>query len=141
MHRRRGANAVEFALLLPVFVVLLGGAMELSWLFYQQGAIRTSVTKACRAAAMQDPGWRESSIDSVTAGAKSDMLDRYSEAVGGCSGCVSWATTVGAVPTRSLQCHMRAPYTGLTELLGTMIEGTITDTVTVRLEYQRRLGS
>lgn len=137
--RRRGANAVEFALLLPVFVILLGGTMELSWLFFQQGAVRTAVTRGCRVAAMQDPGWRELDMATVTTAAQTQVLDRYKSAAGPCTDCSAWASAVGTIPTRSIRCSLRVPYTGLTQLLGRSMDGTITDSVTVRLEYQRRL--
>ncbi|MBW2258738.1 MAG: pilus assembly protein [Deltaproteobacteria bacterium] len=58
--RRRGANAVEFALVMPVLVMILTGIMEYGWFFSQQiamvSAVRDSVRGGRRrAAACQVP--------------------------------------------------------------------------------------
>ena len=136
---RRGANAVEFALLLPVFLVLVGGSMELSWLIYQQGAARTAVSRGCRAAAMVDPGPAESTVSEVLAAVQTEVIDDYRDGGGGsCPDCTVTAALVGAVPNRSLQCTFTVPYVGLTALLGPVWSGVMTDEVIVRLEYQRR---
>lgn len=137
--RRRGANAVEFALLLPVFVAVLAGAMELSWLFYQQSAVRSAVSRGCRAAAMMDPGSFESSMSTMVGAARANVLGQYTASVGPCPSCASNATAVGTVPTRSLRCELTAPYIGLTGLLGQRVAGDLQDSVVIRMEYQRRV--
>ena len=52
---RRGANAIEFALVLPVLVMLLFGAMEYGWLFMNQIMLDASVAEGLRAASRVDP--------------------------------------------------------------------------------------
>lgn len=136
--RRRGANATEFALLLPAFVALIAGAMELSWMFYQHGALRTAVSHGCRAGAMLDPGRLEDQMDTVASAARNAVVDEYEWSVGRCPSCVSTAVAVGTPPTRSLTCTLRAPYVSLTRLLGDR-SGTMEDSVTMRMEFQRRL--
>lgn len=55
-HRdRRGANAIEFALILPVFVMLMMGVMEYSWFFFQRSTIVNAVRDGCRAGAVIPP--------------------------------------------------------------------------------------
>lgn len=47
-RKRRGAAAIEFALLLPVFIAILFGIIEWSWFFFQQGNVIASVRDALR---------------------------------------------------------------------------------------------
>lgn len=49
---RRGSNAVEFALLFPVFVFLLGGLVDYGWLFMTQSVATHAVHEAVRAGAV-----------------------------------------------------------------------------------------
>lgn len=45
--RRRGANAIEFALILPVLLAILSGIVDYGWIYM----IRTAATSAARAGA------------------------------------------------------------------------------------------
>ena len=56
--RERGAAAVEFAVILPIFVLLIFGTMEAGWFFSQQVEIRYAAREGARLAV----------VDSVTAG-------------------------------------------------------------------------
>ncbi len=51
MKRRnqRGSNAVEFALTLPVLVVMLSGLIDYGWYFSQHQAVLSAVREATRA--------------------------------------------------------------------------------------------
>ncbi|HEX3698708.1 MAG TPA: TadE/TadG family type IV pilus assembly protein [Polyangia bacterium] len=59
---RRGAAAVEFALVLPLFVAVLFGVIEYGWVFYQNFSVASAVRDGLRvgvtvaAAATPDPG-------------------------------------------------------------------------------------
>ena len=136
--RRRGANAVEFALLLPVFVAVLGGSMEMGWLMFQHGAVRTAVTQGCRAAAMLDPGIDEGDLGGVISAAETHILTRYAANGGACDACSASASAMGTVPMRSLQCSLNAPYTSLTTWVGLM-PSTLSSSVMARMEYQREV--
>ena len=48
---RRGSHAVEFALLLPVFVMLVFGGVELLWYAVEVGKIQSALTAGCRGGA------------------------------------------------------------------------------------------
>lgn len=48
----RGANLVEFALVLPLLVVLLFGIIEASWAFAQQNDVRHGAREGARLAAV-----------------------------------------------------------------------------------------
>lgn len=47
---RRGSNAVEFALLLPVFTVLLGAVLDYGYYFYINQAVNVAVRNGVRMA-------------------------------------------------------------------------------------------
>ena len=47
-HRQRGAAAVEFALVLPLFAALLFGVIEYGWIFYQRFNIAAAVRDGLR---------------------------------------------------------------------------------------------
>ncbi|HZT51383.1 MAG TPA: TadE/TadG family type IV pilus assembly protein [Stellaceae bacterium] len=49
-HDRRGVTAVEFALLLPFFVILLFGIIEFGQALFLQAALQHAVTEAARCA-------------------------------------------------------------------------------------------
>lgn len=48
LRQRQGAAAIEFALLLPIFIIILFGIVEWSWYFFQQGNAIASVRNALR---------------------------------------------------------------------------------------------
>ncbi len=48
--REKGAAAVEFAIILPIFVLLIFGTMETGWFFAQQVEMRNAVREGARLA-------------------------------------------------------------------------------------------
>jgi Flp pilus assembly protein TadG len=48
---RRGTAAVEFALVLPLFVVILFGVIEYGWVFYQTFSVASAVRDGLRTGA------------------------------------------------------------------------------------------
>ncbi|MEZ4239352.1 MAG: TadE/TadG family type IV pilus assembly protein [Myxococcota bacterium] len=52
---RRGANAIEFALTLPIFLALVLGVMDYGNLFAIQAGMDNAVALSCREGALQDP--------------------------------------------------------------------------------------
>jgi len=141
MRRRdekRGANALEFALLLPVFVLLLGGSADLSWLMLQQGAMRTAVGRGCRVGSLMDPGLKEANVGTVHAQAQAAILQIYQDSVGACAGCQVDTVLVGTIPNRALRCTLTAPYSGgLLPSISGFYAGNLTDEAVARLEFQR----
>ena len=51
-HDERGASLVEFALILPLLLVLLFGVIEASWAFAQQNDVRHGAREGARLAAV-----------------------------------------------------------------------------------------
>ena len=63
---RRGANAVEFALIAPVLVLILFGAMEYSWMFLNQICLDSAVAQGGLHASMVDPANEDPGLAGVT---------------------------------------------------------------------------
>lgn len=135
MATRRGANALEFALLLPVFVLFLGGSIQYSWLVVQRGNVRSAVAEGCRFGSMQDPGFNSTRQSDVVQATVDAMLAAYEADAGECSTCLPTAQLLGAPPTRSIRCRFTAPFQGLVPWVGD--HNQLSDEVVIRLEYQR----
>jgi Flp pilus assembly protein TadG len=52
---RRGSNAIEFALILPVLLILVAGVVDLGQLLYLADATVAAVAEGARAGALADP--------------------------------------------------------------------------------------
>lgn len=62
---RRGSNAIEFALLLPVLLVLVAGVVDLGQLLYLADATVAAVAEGARAGALADPDDGEDPVDTA----------------------------------------------------------------------------
>ena len=51
IRRRRGASAIEFVLVLPVFLAFVTGIVEASWFFFQRQVLVESARRAVRVSA------------------------------------------------------------------------------------------
>ncbi|TNE91242.1 MAG: pilus assembly protein [Deltaproteobacteria bacterium] len=71
-RHRRGAEAVEFALVFPVFVTLLAGTFDYGMLFFTQFQVNAELHHSLRWGSLQTPSDRE-------------------REVGGCSACLQQA--------------------------------------------------
>jgi hypothetical protein len=136
MRARRGIHAVEFALLMPVFLMLVIGCTEYSWLSYRHSALTSAADVGCRTGSLLDPGIGEADIDEVYDAAAEAMVDWYDQRGPGCNGlCTTSVSAVGSKPARSIRCIISIDYTPITGLVPT--PATVTATAVVRLEYQR----
>lgn len=139
MSRRRASTALEFALILPVFVLLVGGIMDMAWLFYMESALDRAAMLGCRAGALVDPGVGEASLDD----AKTRAEEVMEEALGlNSAGLKSLpdslemeVTTHGSSPGRSLVCAVSIQFQ---PLIGLVLEPLTLDASTaIRFEWQR----
>lgn len=112
-RRRRGANAIEFALTLPLFLTLVLGVLDYGFLFGMQAGIDSAATLACREGAMVDP-----EFGSPTGEATSQFNNRAAFFCAG-SACTFTVNDLNsgnfAVPNRSLHCtatRVMSPLTG-----------------------------
>ncbi|MEQ1502574.1 MAG: TadE/TadG family type IV pilus assembly protein [Myxococcota bacterium] len=70
---RRGANAIEFALVAPVLVAMIGGLVDYGWYFWREALLVNGFREATRAGGLQSAATTETG--------------------GTCTTCVTMATT------------------------------------------------
>ena len=138
MHnRRRGANAIEFALLAPLYTAFMMGIIDYSWMVYQTSSVTAAVQTGCRSASMMDPAQNETQIAAVYAAANAKMkANVIANGLPCATGCAQVTTAVGAYPNRALRCDLRVPFQTLTGF--SPAPTTVHSRAVVRLEYQRR---
>ena len=56
MRSRRGSQAVEFALILPFFVLLVFGGLDYSWYLLEKHRLHDNTAAACKAGSMSMVG-------------------------------------------------------------------------------------
>ena len=140
-RQKRGANAIEFALTLPVFLVVFFGAMDWGWYFFMRAQVMNATVIGCEIGSRVHP-------DSPKSPAKlaSDELDsRYQTLGWKCSSLGSFCdyeieTTERAGDTtfgehKTLFCKSRLPYTPLTGYVA--VPETISVQSEMRMEFQK----
>lgn len=139
MRRRRASTALEFALILPVFVLLVGGVMDMAWLFYMESALDRAAMLGCRAGALIDPGVGEVSLSAAQTRAEDVMADALGlNSVGLKSLPDSLETEVtahGSSPGRSLVCAVSIQFQPLIGLALSPL--TLESSTAIRFEWQR----
>lgn len=115
LHQRRGSAAIEFALILPVFLALVIGMFEMSWMFFQRASVVAAVREGCRAAAViPDP-----TVQANYALTKIDEnLLRYGIDCGNTHSCDTPPPTIqGVAPYETLRCEITVEFRSLTGFL------------------------
>ncbi|MDP2316959.1 MAG: pilus assembly protein [Pseudomonadota bacterium] len=108
---RRGSQAIEFALVTPVFLALITGVMDYSYYFSRDASFRHVVHRAARVAASTS---LEDDPEAAFATALADGLTSG----GFSSGSVdASATVVGTAGERFLEVAATLPWGGLTGLI------------------------
>lgn len=135
-RRVRGATAIEFALLLPVWFAIVVAIADFGWLFYQNSLLDTAANLGCREGSLHDPGENDEHIDVVQSVANQRMLEAL-EALGDetCESCDVEAFTLGVPPRRSLVCTARRDMVPLVGLYYGPL--TLQSVQVSRLEWQR----
>ena len=134
--RRRGGNAIEFALCLPLWVLVVAAIMDLGWLFYAQTTLDAAANIGCREGALMDPGELDTNlteIEETTTLRMLAVLASFGEDE--CDHCSVEASTAGAPPQRSLVCEATRRVTPLTGVFAS--ERTLRSSQVSRLEWQR----
>ncbi len=98
MRSRRGAQAIEFALGLPIMVMLVSGTVDLSWYLHLKHGVVNVAGQAARAGAAVDPEDTNLSPVQVAQGVASDA---WTQSYGQGTLNVS-AQTSGVAPDRML---------------------------------------
>lgn len=131
---RRGANAIEFALTLPVFVALVMGIIDYGYLFSLQSGLDAAVSLACREGSKIDP-----SRANPIAVAQSELNTRSAYFCNGaCSTLTATDLSTGqwAIPNRTIEC--RAVMPNPPQLVGLVPYPTSIQSISYyRLEWQR----
>lgn len=116
-RHRRGANSIEFALLMGVFVSVVGAIMDYGWYFYRRSVATTAVIDGCRAGALlpkdfsPDPEAR--AVDSMAT-----TMSQYGMTCTTGSGDCSLSTAyTDATPTEQLQCTVNLTYSSFTGII------------------------
>ena len=134
---RRGSNAIEFALLAPLYTAFMMGIIDYSWMVYQTSSVTAATQAGCRSASMLDPGQNETQMSAVYAAANAKMKSNLVATGLPCSGgCFQATLAVGTYPNRAIRCDLRMPFQSLTGFSPT--PNNINSRAVVRLEYQRR---
>lgn len=131
---RRGTNVVEFALTLPLFILLFGGVIDLGWLFVQYSAMNASVHTGCRAGSTLDPGPGRVDLALDLTQTEGFIVQSLQESAAGCNSCTATARAVYLYPEISLECTLQSDYQPLWGVMGPITLRTNTIT---RMEYQR----
>ncbi|MDP2310076.1 MAG: pilus assembly protein [Pseudomonadota bacterium] len=134
---RRGASALEFALILPIFVALLAGVMDLAWLAFQRSALSSSAALGCRVGALVDPGEGDMYWSELEENAQLAIVDALAATGSVCDpeDCTVAVSSFGTDPGRSLGCTVTREFRPLTGLI--LDPMPIEYTIVVRMEWQR----
>lgn len=131
---RRGAITLEYALILPVFIALVVGTMDVSWLFWQRTAMQVALQEGCRVGSLQDPGANFVALDSVREEARQAVLSRLGGLGVECRDCDAVVELVTPGGVQSLDCSMVRTSVSLT---GAMPEVVMVSEVLTQMEVQR----
>jgi Flp pilus assembly protein TadG len=137
---RRGSYAVEFALILPIFLLLIFGGIELLWYSVETGRVTSALTAGCRGGAatginlFADPFARAADYISETVSRNS----RFNCSAGDCFIVISESdlTTPDVI---WMDCRVEVNYTSLTNFvpgLPTLITATSSQPITRPLEEE-----
>ena len=122
--REDGAALVEFAMVLPLFIVLIFGIMEAGWFFAQNVEVRNAAREGARLAVVDFP--------STAPGGEIDIRDETCARAPLSSGTANVSLTyddVGDTATVTV----KQDYSSLTGLI-TIFDGTVASTVVMRYE-------
>lgn len=128
--KRRGSQAIELALALPMLIVLTGGAVDVGRYLYIAERVAAVASEGARAGARAEPTEGESAVAIATAAARSAWI---AEELPGT--LTVDATIDGAVPSQRITVTASlppAPYFGFLHLL----PNSTTCSRTIRVGYQ-----
>jgi Flp pilus assembly protein TadG len=76
---RRGVSAVEFALVSPIFILLIVGAVQMGHLFYAHAGLRNAVSEGARYATIHPRPSSEQVVQRIRANREPLEAGRYSD--------------------------------------------------------------
>ena len=128
--RQSGGAAIEFALILPVFIALLSGVLDFGWVFFQQTNLQAAVREGARLGVMKattaTPDPRATATTRV-----GTALTEYKFATAGRTVAAAYS---GASPNLLLSVKATVPFQPLIGLAPT--PATLTSSLTMLVEQQ-----
>lgn len=129
-HGRRGAQALEFALLLPVLMMVLAGVGDYGWLFFQQHNLVHGVQEGLRAGISA-----EDDIDPVSFAEDAAEASLLNAGFDASDITVTASLVGGAKPNVLLHVQAQAAFTPFFGFVP--VPSTISSDLTGRLIFQR----
>lgn len=136
-RRRRGANALEYALTLPFFLLITFGMMEYGWFFAKVAQVNGALAQSCREGSLIDPGDGGCGDSCITDTVEALLIARLNSNSLSCVDCS--AVVTGIAPDRVVECTAIVQYSAITGYLpnNSIVPSTISTASQVRLEWQR----
>ena len=118
LRKRSGHSAIEFALIMPVFLTVITGMMEWGWVFFQRSTVVEAVRTGCREGASVHPDDVPGPVETAEESME-DYLDSYGIQCGEGSGtsCESDVQITGEWPSMTLSCNLVVGYDPLIDLV------------------------
>jgi Flp pilus assembly protein TadG len=104
LRSESGASAVEFALLLPLLMMILFGIIEFGFALYRQAILTNASREGARLGIVQ-------SIPAITTGQIDTAIDNYLTAAGIPAGNVTRNIVAGGITGTPVQVTLTLPYT------------------------------
>lgn len=120
---RRGSHAVEFALILPVFLMLIFGGVELLWYAIEVGRVQSALVAGCRGGAatginiFADPFVRAAELVGQTV----SRVSRFDCSAGDCDIVIS-ESSLSSEEVFWIDCTVYVSYQSLTNFVPGMPE-------------------
>ena len=125
---RRGSNAVEFALILPILITLLAGIVEWGWTLNQQMMVVQAAREGARA------GVSTPRDDDPETAAQARVVQSLNDMGLNGSAATVTVTIVGAYPDELLQVNLALPHEPIIGLVPIPVD--LKAALTMRLEEQ-----
>lgn len=144
IRRKRGGNAIEFALTMPIFTFIMMGVLEYGYYFYMTALVEDATRVGCRLGATIDP----ETGDSPSTVAATEINAKLTDYGVPCTGTCDLTTSIvvygeGTVDTPEelqvaenyLSCETTFPYTQLVGLMN-IFPNTVQSQMVIRMEFQ-----
>lgn len=125
---RRGSEVVEFAVSLPILLILVSGMIDFGWYYYQQSRLHDAVRHGARLGAVAEQE------DGPLARASAGVTEQLTVAQVPFTPVITTRFTYDATGDQLIEVGATAPYVGLWALLNTPYR--LQATVVMRMEDQ-----
>ena len=115
-HRQRGAALVEFALVLPLLLTLVLGAIDWGWYFFIDQLVTNAAREGARSGTMLPPTSTDSDAAAAAMSASKNSLTSVKLKTTGVSATTVTVTTASG-PTKAVQVTITYPVGSLTGFL------------------------